>query len=140
MRGVNIGGKHTYWDWSLILREHPNVSPPVPKHKMVEVPASDDPIDITNAISGKVHFQCREIVCKFTMMAARDRWSNLYTEILEHLHGQRLEITLDHDPDYFYTGRLEISEWNPGQTVAELTIKATVNPYKTSRHDGRKVL
>lgn len=140
MRGVTFGGKHTYWDWGLLLREHPIVGPPVPKTKLVEIPASDDPIDITEVLSGKVHYQCREIICKFTMMTTRDRWSSLYSEILNHLHGKRMEIILDHDPDYTWTGRVEISEWNPGQTVAELAIKATVAPHKTSRLDGKKVL
>lgn len=140
MQGVAFGDKHTYWDWGLILREHPNIGPPIPKTKLVEVPFSDDPIDITEAGSGKVHYQAREIVCKFTMMAARDRWSSLYSEILMAIHGKRMEITLDYDQEFTWTGRVEISEWNPGQTVAELTIKATVNPYKTSRYDGKRVL
>lgn len=140
MQGVTFGGKHTYRDWGLLLREHPIVGPPVPKTKLVEVPASDDPIDITEVLSGKVHYQCREIICKFTMMTTRDRWSSLYSEILNHLHGRRMEITLDHDLDFTYTGRVEISEWNPGQTVAELTIKAKVAPHKISHLDGKKVL
>ena len=108
MRGVTFGGKHTYWDWGLLLREHPIVGPPVPKTKMVEVPASDDPIDITEVLSGKVHYECREITCKFTMMTTRDRWSSLYSEILNHLHGKRMEITLDHEflPYFFETGLL----------------------------------
>lgn len=140
MQGVNFGGKHSYFDWGLLLREHPVVSPPVPKTKLVEVPGSDDPIDITEVLTGKVHYEAREIVCKFTMKAARERWPSLYSEILGHLHGKTMEITLDHDPDYTWKGRTEISEWNPGQVVANLTIKATVNPYKTSRLDGKKAL
>lgn len=140
MQGVTYNSKHTYWDWGLLLREHPVISPPVPKTKLVEVPGSDDPIDITETLTGNVHYECREITCKFTMMAARDKWPSLYSEILNHLHGKRMKITLDNDKDYSYSGRTEISEWNPGQTVAEITIKATVAPYKVSSLDGRRAL
>lgn len=140
MQGVNFGGQHSFYAWGLLLREHPVVSPPVPKLKLVEVPGSDDPIDITEVLTGKVHYECREITCRFTMMDNRGQWPSRYSEILNHLHGKRMEIILDNDQDYSYTGRAEISEWNPGQTAAEITIKATVAPYKASRFDGRMVL
>lgn len=140
MQGVTYDGKHTYWDWGLLLREHPVVSPPVPKTKLVEVPGSDGHIDLSEVLTGQIHYEMREITCKFTMMAARDRWPSLYSEILNFLHGKRMKITLDNEQDFYYTGRVEISEWNPGQTVAELTIKATVSPFKTSCFDGRQVL
>lgn len=140
MQGVNFGGKHSYYAWGLLLREHPVVSPPVPKLKLVEVPGSDDPIDITEALTGTVHYECREITCKFSMAGQRDKWPALYSEILNYLHGKHIEIVLDNDQNYFYSGRTEIKDWNPGQTVAEITIKATVAPYKTSLLDGKRVL
>lgn len=140
MQGVTFGGKHTYREWGLLLREHPVVSPPAPKTKLVEIPGADGHIDLSEVLTGQIHYEMREITCKFTMMGHRDGWPSLYSQILNHLHGQIMEITLDYDPDYFYTGRAEISEWAPGQTVAEMTIKANVNPHKVSRLDGKKVL
>lgn len=140
MQGVKFNNKHTYWDWGLLLREAPVVSPPEPKTKFVDVPGADGSLDLTQKLTGKVVYEMRNITCKFTMMAPRDRWPSLYSEILEHLHGKVVEITLDNDQDYFYTGRAEIKDWNPGQVVAELTIKAKVAPYKSSRIYREKVL
>lgn len=140
MQGVTFGGKHTYRDWGLLLREHPVVSPPVPKTKLVEIPGADGHIDLSEVLTGQIHYEMREITCNFTMMGQRDGWHSLYSQILNHLHGLIMEITLDHDQEYFYTGRAEVSDWNPGQTVAEMTIKATVAPHKISRIDGKKVL
>lgn len=140
MQGVTFGEKHSYWDWGLILKEHPIVSPPEPKKKIVEIPAADGHIDLSEALTGRIHYQCREITCRFTMAGQRERWPLLYSDILNYLHGKRLEIRLDNDPDYFYTGRVEISEWEPGENVAEVTILATVAPYKTAYADGKEVL
>lgn len=140
MQGVTFGEKHSYFDWGLLLREYPTVSPPAPKKKLVEVPGSDDPIDITEALTGKVHYEAREITCRFTMAGQRERWPALYSEILNDLHGRRMEITLDNDPGHAYTGRVEISEWEPGENEAKITILATVAPYKTALADGKKVL
>lgn len=140
MQGVNFGGKHTYWDWGLILSEAPVVSPPKPKEKLVDVLGADGQLDLTESLTGKVQYEMRDITCQFTMMCSRERWPDMYSEILNHLHGKALEITLDNDQDHYYTGRAKVSKWEPGQTVAELTIKATVAPYKVSRADGKKVL
>lgn len=141
MQGVNFNGKHSYWDWGLILSEAPVVSPPKPKEKLVDVPGADGSLDLTETLTGKVQYEMRDITFKFTMMISRERWPEMYSEILAHLHGKVVEITLDNDQDYFYTGRAKIDKWEPGQAVAEMTIKAKVAPYKISRYDsGKKVL
>lgn len=141
MQGVTFKDKHSYWDWGLLLASPPVVSPPQPKTKLVDIPGADGSLDLTETLTGKVQYEMRDITCHFTMKGHRERWPFLYSEILNHLHGQSVEITLDNDPDYFYTGRAEISEWSPGKVTAELTIKAKVAPYKTLHTDnGKKVL
>lgn len=140
MKGVTFGSKHTYKDWGLILREHPVVSPPKPKTKLVDVLGAHGSLDMTTKLTGQVLYEMREITCELTVIGNREEWEQVYSEILNYLQGQLMDITLDHDPDYIWTGRAEISKWNPGQTVAEMTIKAKVSPYKTSHIDGRKVL
>lgn len=141
MQGVNFGGKHSYWDWGLILSEAPVVSPPKPKEKLVDVPGADGSLDLTETLTGKVQYEMRDITCKFTMMHPRERWPEMYSDILNHLHGKTVEITLDNDQDWAYIGRAKVDKWEPGQAVANLTIKAKVAPYKVSRYDReRKVL
>lgn len=140
MQGVNFEGKHTYWDWGLLLREFPVVSPPKHKKKLVNIPGADGSLDLSEVLTGKPQYELRDITCEFTMMGHRERWPLLYSEILNHLHGKNLKITLDNDPTYHYMGRAEVSKWSPGQTVAEITIKAKVAPYKISNIDGKKVL
>lgn len=140
MQGVNFGGKHSYYAWGLILQEAPVVSPPKVKSKLVDVLGAHGSLDLTEKLTGQVMYEMRDITCKFTMAAPRERWPSLYSEILNFLHGKTMEITMDNDQDYSWTGRAEIKDWNPGQTVAELTIKVKVAPFKTSRLDGRQVL
>lgn len=141
MQGVNFGGKHSYHAWGLLLKDAPVVSPPKAKTKLVNVPGADGQLDLTTALTGKVQYDMRDITCNFTMMGHRERWPLLYSEILNHLHGVTMEITLDNDQDFYYVGRAEVSKWAPGQAVAEITIKAKVAPYKVNRFDsGKKVL
>lgn len=141
MRGVTFGNKHSWFDWGLLLKSFPVVSPPEPKKKVVEIPGTDEVIDLTKMLTGKVHYKQRKITCQFTLSCHRDRWETVYTEILKHLHGKTMEIILDDDAEYAYTGRAEITSWNPGLHAADVVITAEVEPYKTARFiAGKKVL
>lgn len=141
MRGVTFNGKHSYWDWGLLLVNHPIVSPPEPKTKVVEIPGSDVVIDLTEKLTGQVHYKQRDITCFFTLVCERDKWHDVYSDILNHIHGKTVRIVLDDDEEYAYTGRAEIKQWEPGLHAVNLTIAAEVNPYKTARSNaGRKVL
>lgn len=141
MRGVTFNGKHSWWDWGLLLRDFPVVSPPKPKTKLVEIPGTDAVIDLTEALTGQVHYKQREIKCVFTFIGDRSNWETVYTDILNHLHGKQLQIILDDDEDYYYTGRAKVEGWEPGQYAANIIITAEVNPYKTARFiKGKKVL
>lgn len=141
MRGVTFNGKHSYWDWGLLPVNHPIVSPPEPKTKLVEIPGSDVVIDLTEKLTGQVHYRQRKITCFFTLTCHRDRWAQVYSEILNHIHGKSVQIILDDDMEYSYTGRAEITAWEPTDHAANITITAEVEPYKTARFTtGKKVL
>ena len=73
MKGVTFGGKHTYSDWGLILREHPVVSPPKPKTKLVDVLGAHGSLDLTEKLTGQVMYEMREITCHFTVIGNRER-------------------------------------------------------------------
>jgi hypothetical protein len=138
MRGVILNDRHTYRDWGLIMKARPKVSPPVPKTKLVEVPGSDTPIDLTEALTGAVHYEMRTISFEFVMMAGRARWTTIYADILKELHGKRVRIIMDDDPNYVYTGRMAVGDLEPDKSIATLTMEATVEPYKRERYgEGR---
>lgn len=130
MNGVTFGTKHSYRDWGLILKSRPVISPPSPKTVYVDIPASDGIIDLTESLTGDVKFENRTITCEFNVLDARNRWSNIYSEILDFLHGQNMRIILDEDPTYYYIGRLKVNEWKSNKKTSTITIEGTVEPYK----------
>lgn len=140
MNGVTFGTFHSFRAWGLMLVKMPFVSPPEPKLKLIEVPGSDGVIDLTEALTGEVEYNQRELKCEFVTVENRNKWAELYSEIMNAMHGKRLEIVLDNDPDYYYTGRIKVGELVPDKKTATLTITATVEPYKRERHgNGRKL-
>lgn len=133
MDGVIFNDKHTYRDWGLLLKSRPKISPPAPQVKLVQVPGSDTLLDLTQSLTGKVHYEPREISFEFITAAPRKTWANLYSEILTYLHGQRVKIVFDDDPNWVYTGRVSVGELTPEKSAATLTMTATVEPYKKER-------
>ena len=140
MHGIIFGEKHTYRDWGLLLKSRPEISPPSPKTKLVKVPGSNKVIDLTEALTGEVKYDTRQITAEFFIMDNRDRWTQLYSEILEYMHGKNVRIIMDDDPNYFYTGRVTVGELEPDKKTAVLTITAEVEPYKRERFgEGRRL-
>ena len=139
--GVTFNNRHTFFDFGLLTKKTPVISPPKPKTKLVEVFGSDGVIDLTRSLTGKVHYQQRQIVCEFVLLGDPEKQNNVYTEVLNHIQGKQTKITLDCDPEYYYDGIAEITKWKPGQFSATMEITATVEPYKTAKHlNGKKVL
>ena len=130
MNGVTFGTRHSYEDWGLILKSRPQISPPEPKYIYVDIPASDGQIDLTESLIGNVPYYNREIVFEFNVIDARNRWSMIYSEILDRIHGQRMKIILDEDPSYYYIGRVTVNEWESDKRTSVITITADVDPYK----------
>lgn len=130
MDGVTFGTKHSYRDWGLLLKSRPVISPPSPKTVYVDIPGSDGIIDLTESLTGDVKFDNRTITCEFVVLDARNRWSDIYSEIMDYLHGQRMRVRLDEDPTYYYEGRLQVNEWKSDKVTSTITIEGDVEPYK----------
>ena len=140
MLGMIFGEKHTYRDWGLLLKSRPEISPPTPKIKLIQVPGSSRVIDLTESLSGEVTYETRQIKAEFFTMDDRDRWPILYSNILTYMHGKSIRIIMDDDPNYFYTGRVTVGELMPDKRTATLTITAEVEPYKRERFgEGRRL-
>lgn len=138
MHGVIFGDKHTYRDWGLLTKSRPVISPPVPKTKMIAVPGSDTVIDLTESLTGNVCYEMRTIRFEFVTAAERERWPALYSEIMNTLHGRRIRIIMDDDPNFYYTGRVIVDGLETEKKTAVLTMTAQVEPYKRERFgEGR---
>lgn len=130
MNGITFEDKHSYLDWGLFLKSRPVISPPIPKTMYVDIPGSDGVIDLTESLTGDVKFENRTIRCEFWVLGARDRWSDIYSEIMDYLHGQQMKIILDEDASYYYMGRLKVNEWKSDKATSTISIEGTVEPYK----------
>lgn len=140
MNGVMFGNKHSYRNWGLLLKKYPVFSPPRPQVKMIEVPGSDTVIDLTGTLTGSVKYGIRHGKFEFFVIDGRHKWPAVYSAIMNELHGKRVQITMDDDPNYYYVGRVAVDEWESDQASATIVLTAEVEPYKRARHgEGRRL-
>lgn len=130
MHGVTFGTKHSYNDWGLLLKSRPTISPPEPKTIYVDIPGADGSIDLTESLTGEVSYKNRTISCEFVVMKDRIYWSEIYSNILDYLHGKKMKIILDEDPAYYYIGRLNVNEWKSDKKTSSIVVEGNVEPYK----------
>ena len=135
MNGVTFGEKHSLRDWGLLLKSRPVISPPEAKTIYIDVAGADGSLDLTEALTGDVKYKNRKVSFEFIVLDARNRWSNIYSEIMDYLHGQQMKIVLDEDSSYYYVGRLNVDEWNSNKVTSTIKISGIVDPYKSSLED-----
>ena len=140
MLGVTMGGKHSYNDMGLLLKSYPVITPPSPKTKYVEILGADGALDLSKVPSGYVHYHRRTITMEFSIMAPREEWPEKHSEIMDALHGEEMEIVLDDDPEYFYTGILAVAGYDPQKVTSGVKITADVEPYKMRTETTRRTV
>lgn len=129
--GVTFGDYHSYKSWGLRLKEYTKGFPSVPTDYLIDVPGRDGPLDVMEGIFGKVVYGQRELKFVFGVRnCTYANWETLLTTIATAIHGQRLHITPDTDPDYYYVGRCEVSTEKSNSVSAQITVTCTCDPYK----------
>lgn len=129
------GTVNTWDDWHLVPTSRPVFQQGDVKTSYVDIPGADGQIDLTEALSGRPTYKNREGSLEFIVMNGyRQSWAAGFSKFANWLHGKRLRIVLDDDPEYFYEGRLKLNEWksNSDGTWSNITIDYNLKPYKYS--------
>lgn len=128
MKGVKFGNYHSWNDFSLILAQK-TIGTPSPKTETVDIPGGDGVLDLTDFF-GEIKYNNRELSFEFSTIVPQSEFMDLFTRVQNALHGQKMQIILDDDADWYYTGRITVSEWKAEKAVGTLTIDCDCEPYK----------
>lgn len=123
MDGAIFGDKRTKEDYGAVMN-YARVTPPSVKENYVDIAGGNSSIDLTEAVGGVV-FEDGKISFKFTLFGVehKERMKN-------DLHGKRLKIVLEREPDFYYEGRLSFTSESQTGNLYELCMDARVSPYK----------
>lgn len=133
---IIFGDKNTWADWCLFPSSRPVFDPPKPKTKFVDIPGADWQLDLSTVLTGDIAYGSREGSIEFIVDNGQlsnyraDHWSDLYSKILDYLHGKFMKATLEDDPAFYYEGRFEVDKWKSDPHNSKITIKYNLRPYK----------
>ena len=115
-----------------MLKTAPEITSPEPKTYYVDILGAHGKMDLTEALSGKVQYNNRQIKLEFISMAGREEWSAIYSAILDAVHGKVKEIMLDDDMTHVYKGRVTVGDpvWYKECVTLPMTVEA--EPFKKS--------
>lgn len=128
-----ISGKNTYETWGMVPTSRPVVNPPEVRTTQVDLPAADGVLDYTELLTGRVPYGQRTGSWEFTLRPGV-KWVQVYTSLLNELHGLQHTIVLEDDPRFQYTGRLSVSAWKSDPSRTTVTIDYNLSPYRQSIH------
>lgn len=129
MKGVTFGNYHSYNDLSLILSSK-TIGTPSPKTETINIPGGDGVLDLSDFF-GEVKYSNRKLSFDFSTIVPQSEFMNLFSTVQNALHGQKVQIVLDEDAEWYYIGRISVSEWKADKNIGKLTIDCDCEPYKT---------
>lgn len=127
-KGITFGNYHSYRDFGLILSEK-TIGAPTPKTELIDIPGGDGVLDLTEFF-GEVKYNNRTLTFEFSTKVPQAEFMPLFSRVQNALHGQKMHITLDEDPEWYYIGRLSVSEWKAEKRIGKLTVTADCEPFK----------
>ena len=116
--------------YKMALKDRHCVQPPVPKTFYQDIPGADGSMDLSEAIAGRVIYERRIITLNFGCGYSIDEWPAVFSEILRIFHGKTGKLIFDDDPQYYYTGRMVVGDYNRVRTLGTFTITVEADPYK----------
>ena len=128
MKGIRFGNYHSYTDLRLILASK-TIGTPSPKTETIGIPGGDGVLDLTEYF-GDVKYENRPLSFEFSTMVPRSEFPSVFSAVQNALHGRKLPIIDDEDPEWFYTGRISVSEWKAEKNIGKLTIDCDCEPYR----------
>lgn len=128
MNQITFGNYKSYDDLYLICTKKTIGSPSV-KTATVNIEGGDGVLDYTEYFGG-VMFNNRQLYFEFETIVPQAQFPALYSNILSALNGQKVHIVLDEDSDFYYVGRLAISDFTNEKGVGSIQIDCDCEPYK----------
>ena len=141
--GINIDGTDTLDAYGMMLCDDLRIASPEPRLTYIEIPGADGALDLSDALTGGVSYQMREIT--FSLFAAHDiiagtrtpateaHFSEIRRRMYLDLHGKKVKLWTPDDPDHYYLGRIRLGEkagYNSG--MLEVSMEAQPWHYKNS--------
>lgn len=113
------------------------IGSPAAKTSTVDVPGSDLTLDFTEALGG-VHYKNRTITLVFLSLEPWDDSIANDQRLKNAIHGRKMNISFDDDPDYYWVGRINVGDWTFYKGASKIQVTIDAEPYKYRARETTK--
>lgn len=129
MKGVTFGDYHSYNDFALVLSKAELESPAVKEVKQ-EIEGADSELDLTDFFGEPKYNNVKHRFTFSTLAISGMEFVSLSSSIKNALHGKKVRIILDDDPNFYYMGRVFVSRFHNERQIGTVEIECDCEPYK----------
>ncbi|MEY8366084.1 hypothetical protein AALA22_10650 [Anaerovoracaceae bacterium 41-7] len=126
---------NTWYDWGLILTKK-EVSTPEPKTNYITLDGANGSLDLTEALSGEVAYQDRNVSLTFWTDAGDRKYrERLLQKITSEIHGKKFKIIEPDDLEHYLLGRIKVTSRSNNLAYAQIQFDATCEPWRYAVED-----
>ena len=137
----------TWDDWHIVPEKRPEIATPPLVENYLSIPGLSGKLDLSEILTGRPVYEQREGTWNFIVMNHDNEnlygeWQDRYSAILNAIHGKRLKIRLEDDPEFEYEGRITVGNWDSQNngTYSKLPISYKCDPFKKNIRTGEYIL
>ena len=124
--------EYNSWDtWRIVPSGRPTPTIPEVQTNIVEIPGRSGSLDLSEALTGYPLYNNRTLDIQFIIIDQSVYWMDVYTDVVDKLHGKRMKIRLVDDPDWYYVGRVSVT-FNSNSDYSTIDVSCDLEPFRYS--------
>lgn len=121
----------TLSDWGLAVGNNNCIGDPVQETNYLNVPGASAMLDLSEVLTGRPVFKYRPISILLGGIKNRLNWDAIISEYRNEIEGQVVRLTFSNDLNYFWRGRVNITDFDRARTLGQFTLSIpNAEPYK----------
>ena len=134
--------RHSFYDWYLIPEERYSIEAPEQKEDYIDIPGANGSLDFSEALTRYPVYKNIEGSMKFRVLNDRNGvsitgkeyevfWNKIYNDMKMFLHGRKLYMMLEDNPEWYYYGRFSVDKYDASAgKYSEITVNYNLEPYR----------
>lgn len=133
---IKVGSSsfHSFNDFRLAIGNTDYISEPEYEDIYVDIPGRQGFLDLSEVIAGRPVYHSREISIEFGGVKANPNdWDAAISDLRNKFHGKIVQLIFDNDPDWYWTGRAEINDFEHERQLGTFKFEIpSASPFKYS--------